>query len=202
MNSIIQTGIFILTLLLVVNVTVINLFVLRSKSVANEQISIVTTNNSDVPLCDDACQKSIANDVLSQFPTPMEKVHSPDAMVVKQKEYILPIGSGSTHATEWQDIPGAEITIDSSNYKPIKKVIFEAYVSIPTSNGTAFVKLFNVTDKREVWFSEVSMETNATTRKEAPIQIEPGEKTYRVMMKTTMGYEAILHNARIRIISG
>ena len=98
-------------------------------------------------------------------------------------------------------IGGVETEIDTALYPSISEVVFETYMSIPTANGVAYAKLFNVTDKHDVWFSEQSMETNVTTRKSSKIKLDQGKKLYRLMMKSTMGYESKLTNARIRIIT-
>ena len=42
---------------------------------------------------------------------------------------------------------------------------------------------------------------HALTQKEATIQLESGSKLYRVMMKTTMGFDAVLENARIKVLT-
>ncbi len=197
MNNLVQTGMFFLTLLLVLNVTIINLFVLKASSRAEEESRVIITNDSGIDVCDDTCQNILTEDFSDRTPTQMvvstpfyEKKATP-------KEFILTLGSGSTISVDWKEIPGAEITIDTGNYPNIKKVVFEVFLSIPTANGFAYAKLVNATDKRDVWFSEVKMETNTVTKREAIINLEEGKKTYRVMMKSTMGYEAVLHNARI-----
>jgi len=106
-----------------------------------------------------------------------------------------------TSSKEYEVIGGVETEIDTALYPSISEVVFETYMSIPTANGVAYAKLFNVTDKHDVWFSEQSMETNVTTRKSSKIKLDQGKKLYRLMMKSTMGYESKLTNARIRIIT-
>lgn len=199
MNNLVQTGMFFLTLLLVLNVTIINLFVLRASSKAEEDSRVTISNDSGIADCDDNCQKTLEKDM--RDPTPTRLVVNTPFYKEKAtpKEFILPLGSGSTTSVDWKEIPGAEITIDTSNYPTINKVVFEVFLSIPTANGFTHAKLVNATDKRDVWFSEVTMETNTVTKREAVINLEEGKKTYKVMMKSTMGYEAVLHNARIII---
>ena len=80
-------------------------------------------------------------------------------------------------------------------------MIFEAFLRIPTGNGRAYAKLYNVTDKHDVWFSEVMVEGGNTQRVESKnIGLDAGRKIYRVTMKTAMGYEAVLESARLKII--
>lgn len=117
------------------------------------------------------------------------------------KEYYLPLGSGSTTSRDWQEISGAEIVIDADNFSNVKSIIWEAVLRLPTGNGLVQAKLYNVTDKHEVWYSEVGSGSSTAYRAEsAEIQLSPGRKLYRVMMRSTMGYEAFLDSGRIKIL--
>ncbi len=58
-----------------------------------------------------------------------------------------------------------------------------------------------MTDKHDVWYSEVWAEGSTNYRAEsANISLSEGRNLYRVMMKSTMGYEAILNSARLKIV--
>lgn len=117
------------------------------------------------------------------------------------KEYYIPLGSGFTKNSIWQDIDGVEAIIDTANYPKIKSVTFEVFLKIATANGITKAKLYNVTDKHDVWFSEVSSEGPLLTKKEASIALDSGAKTYRVMGLSTLRYDANIENARIRIVT-
>lgn len=117
------------------------------------------------------------------------------------KEVYIPLGQGTTASQEWAEISGAEVVIDKANFFGIKSVIFEASLRIPTGNGRVYAKLFDVNAKHDVWFSEVSVEGSHSKREEsAPIVLSPGRALYRIKMKSTMGYEAVLDQARLKII--
>lgn len=117
------------------------------------------------------------------------------------KEYYITLGSGMTKANAWQELAGVEAVVDTANYPPIKSVTFEVYLKIPTANGNVHAKLYNVTDKHDVWFSEVNSEGPILTKKEATITLENGAKTYRVMGLSTLKYDANIDNARLRILT-
>lgn len=203
MNTILQTGLLVLTLFLVINVTIINLVVLRS----HNKTAAYSVQVSDPPpitpvVCDSLCQKNVADMMAESIPTSIPtKLEQPSIRVSSQREHILPLGSGKTSSREWQEIPGAEIEINTENYPNILEVVFEAYLSIPNASGFAHAKLVNVTDKHDVWFSEVSMETDKVTGKEAKITLDSGKKRYRVSLKSSLGADIILHNARVKIIT-
>ena len=90
------------------------------------------------------------------------------------KEYYITLGSGTTKSSVWEDVAGIESVIDTINYPSIKSIVFEVFLNIPTANGVAKAKLYNVTDKHDVWFSEVSSEGPSLTKKEASISLDRG----------------------------
>ena len=117
------------------------------------------------------------------------------------KEFYIPLGSGSTKSRDWVELAGVEAVIDSANFPNVKSVIFEASLRIPTANGRVYAKLYDVTAKHDVWYSEVWVEGSTSYRAEsANINLSSGRHLYRLMMKSTMGYEALLDSARIKII--
>lgn len=118
------------------------------------------------------------------------------------KEFFVPFGTGSNSTDDWQDVAGLRASLDASNYGSIKTVTFEASVRIPTGNETAYVRLYNVTDKHPVWFSDVSLDGGvAQLLISKPITLDLGNKTYQVQMKTSLKYPAFLDQSRIHIIT-
>ena len=118
------------------------------------------------------------------------------------REYFVPLGSGSSLAKDWEDIPGATAYIDSTAYSSIKKVVFEVSLYTPTGNQTAYARLYNVTDKHPVWYSEVSIEGGTPqTKISNNIILDTGNKLYQVQMKTQLQARTNLENARVHIIT-
>jgi hypothetical protein len=118
------------------------------------------------------------------------------------KEIYIPLGAGSGFSNDWTDISGAQATIDSTQYRRIKKVTFEASVTVPTGNQSISLRLFNTTDKHPVWYSDVTMEGIGPTLLTSPeINLDPGNKVYQVQLKTQLGYPATLTQARIHILT-
>lgn len=118
------------------------------------------------------------------------------------KEFFIPFGSGSGFENDWQDIEGLQAYIDNQNFEDIKKATFEASVRIPTGNQTAYVRLYNKTDKHPVWFSEVSVTGGTPVLLiSEPITLDNGNKLYQVQMKTQLKFLTILDQARIHIIT-
>lgn len=116
------------------------------------------------------------------------------------KEYFVPLGSGTNQTSDWTDVPGVQATIDFGKYPNIKEVKFEASVHVPTANQYVYVRLYNVTDKHPVWYSDVSMNSPTALLTSQPIIYDEGEKLYQVQMKTQLKFLANLVQSRIHII--
>jgi hypothetical protein len=114
------------------------------------------------------------------------------------REYFIPFGTGTNQSSDWENVPGAEASVDFGGYRTIQKIVFEVTVSIPTANETASVRLFNVTDKHPVWNSEITTSNNIYTVSE-PLVYDTGAKVYQVQMKTQLQHLAELTLARVHI---
>ena len=153
--------------------------------------------------CPSACTAKI-DEELKKVPT---SASSPTASSVvtgvsSAREFYVSLGTGTTKNSDYEDILSAEAYIDTGNYSSIKQAVVELFLRNPTGNGRIYAKLYNVTDKHDVWFSEVFTEGGGpVVKKEVTVTLDRGNKLYRVMMKSTMKYDAWLDNARIKIIT-
>jgi hypothetical protein len=197
-------------LLVAINLVFLDLFLIISPksydSAASVTVQTVSPSPSDEP-CPAACLATIqefvhttsSSSVLQTTltPTPTQK---PSGIAPTTTELFIPFGSGSGAGTDWQDIPGLLATINTANYGQIQTVTFEASLRIPTGNQAAYARLYNVTDKHPVWFSEVSLEGGTPQLLiSAPIQLDVGNKTYQVQLKTSLGSLTFIDQARLRI---
>lgn len=189
-------------LLLTVNIVMLDLIVFMGRAVTRpSEIAATTIRVTAAPTGVEECSLSC----ITKIDAIVQKI---DSLTVEKppegnssKEYFIPLGSGTTKSNTWQDLAGVEAVIDTDNYNAIKSVTFELFLKIPTANGMVYAKLFNVTDKHDVWFSEVRGEGPTLTKREAMITLEKGAKTYRVMAMSTLKYDANVENARIRIVT-
>ncbi len=158
---------------------------------------------NDALSCSNVCQSLIDRRLDTFLATQSSKLDLPQPSILKNesKEFYIPLGVGMTRSNQYAELFGAEASIDSRNYATIKQVTFEVFLRNPTGNGRVYAKLFNVTDKHDVWFSEVFMEGDSVTKKEAKITIDPGNKLYRVMLQSTLGYDAYVDAARVKIVT-
>lgn len=190
------------------------LFKNQKTEIIEKTVSIPVVSNS----CPASCLSEISNAtkgaILSIGPTspPVGGLTpTPTAKPVPQtqtqplslvKEFFVPFGTGSNSSDDWQDVGGLRATLDPSNYGSIKTVTFEASIRIPTGNELAYVRLYSVTDKHPVWFSDVSLEGGTPQLLiSKPITLDSGNKTYQVQMKTSLKYPAFLDQARLHILT-
>lgn len=97
-------------------------------------------------------------------------------------------------------MPGVEAYVVPANYGTLSEMYLEASPRIPTGNGRVYLRLLNVTDNVSLIESEIYQEGNKTgLLSSGKIPIPYVSKLYRIQIKSTLGYEAILDNARIKI---
>lgn len=115
------------------------------------------------------------------------------------KKYFIPLGSASSKSLEtWKDT-GAQVYLDPADY-PGAMITWEASFKIPTANGKVCARLINVNENIFLWGSEICSEGDTYKLiSSGPITPWQGNKLYRVQLKTTMDYEAIMEGARIKV---
>lgn len=197
--------IFLLTLI-TVNLFILDLKLFAPTSVKVSDVSTVApTSSAPVPIvtndavCPASCTSLISSIKSSSatVPAAIIKSSSPTA-----KEYYIPLGSGTTLKSNWEDITATETLIDPSNYPGVKEIYFVASLRNPTQNGQIEAQLYNVTDKNPVWGSQVIMNGPASqTIQSEKIALPAGTKLYRVQLKSSLQFAAYLDNAKVRIIT-
>jgi hypothetical protein len=170
-------------LIFLINLIVLDYFVINSYK--NEKLVLGDTTSA-AAACPSACLSAINRIGGTVFST--------------AKEYFVPLGTGTNVTDDWNDVAGASAYVDTAQYPRIKKVVFEATVAVPTGNESAYVRLFNATDKHPVWFSELSMDTTGPVLLTSPaIALDKGSKLYQVQMRTQLKFTANLTQSRIHI---
>lgn len=209
----------IITLFVIIflNLLYIDFSLFRSSKFNNAKINplsaSITQMEENYGLCPNSCiakinQATSSSTIIASTPTPLPISNQQEIIPTttpsetsQVKEFFVPLGSGSNSSDDWQDVAGAKVSIDTTNYPSIKSVVFEALVHIPTGNEIAYVRLFNETDKHPIWTSEVSLEGGTPQLLVSkPITLDSGSKTYKVQMKTSLKFQAVLDSARIHIL--
>lgn len=139
---------------------------------------------------------------LSKSTTSPQISYSPASSTLLLKENYIPLGTGSTNSTEWVDLPGVEAYIAPLNYGTIKEIYFEAGLNVPTGNGRVYARLKNVTGNTGLIESEVSREGSSPGLvSSGKIPVPATTILYRVQLKSTLGADASLTSARIKIFA-
>src|SRR3989344_6048851 len=116
------------------------------------------------------------------------------------KEYYVPLGTGSTNSTAWVDLPGVEAYIAPSNYGTIVEMYLEVAIRVPTGSGQGFSRLQNVTDNNSLVESEDSYEGKAGKLfSSGKIPVPSQTRLYRMQLRSSLGAEVVLDNARIKL---
>jgi hypothetical protein len=195
--------IFSFLLLITVNVVLLDLIVFSR--LPQRQEAAVVTLVAPPDTCPLSCRSVISEELAKQKTEvifqPQAKISPAVSFPLSAKEYYIPLGSGVTKSSDYEELTSVEAYVDTKNYPPIAQAYFGTHLRNPTGNGMVYAKLYNATDKHDVWFSDVSFEGGGTLQREAKITLDPGRKLYRVMIKSTLRYDGYVDNARIRIVT-
>lgn len=201
----------------VANLVLLNYTIFRLVPTKLEALSI--PKNEPTPSlkpedsCGIACQQALQfalKQVDQKIATLGSKVSTPSVsirpdktpvVVATTKESFVPMGTGSTTKNDWEDVSGSDVFINTANFPNIKEAYFEVSMHIPTKNGIMTARLYNVTDKHPVWYSDVTTQQDVSTFVSSKITLDPGNKQYRIQLKTSLEYQSLLDSARIKILS-
>lgn len=196
-----------LLVLVILNLFLLDLRVFRPQTVrlADIQTTAVSPTPPLLPLqtgCGTDCKSAIRQEVASQIAavTPQQPRYSASAQTTSQHEWYIPLGTGSTTDSNWRDLPATETQVDPLLYGTGISTTFIVSLRNPTKNGQTEVQLYNVTDSHPVWGSRLVMNGPQTqTLTSGPITLDPGAKTYRIQLKSSISYEVFVDNAKLRI---
>ncbi len=206
--SVVKIGFALIGIIAIFNLAFLDIWIMNAKTnilqglerVAPTAIPAAVSNQS----CPVACLTDMQNILATASVTPIpQKVTT----IIQNsssgaKEYYVTFGSGQSSASDWQDVTGLQVYVDSTSYSSIKSVVFEATSHIPTGNESAWVRLFNSTDQHPVWNSDISLEGGTPQFLiSSPITLDSGKKLYTVQMKTQLQFQAVLDQSRIHIIT-
>lgn len=167
----------------------------------------VANINSDTAICPASCTSLLYSELNAKIATLSgmgSDIQGTKSLILNKitRENFVPLGSGSTDKTDWDNLTASETIIDPGNYGNIREVYFIVSLKNPTQNGQVDAQLYNVTDKHPVWGSHVVMNGPLSqTINSSNISFDTGAKLYRVQLKSSLGYSVSVENAKIRIIS-
>jgi hypothetical protein len=159
--------------------------------------------------CDESCVKNIVKEATAAItltplktPPPQKQIPTRTVQITtppQPREIYISLGSGQNAAGDWSDIPNTEKTISPSQYGNIKSIVFEATLSVPKSQGIAYVRLYNATDSQPISGSDLTATTATPTLLTSQHLTLEGTKLYKVQLKQSLQNDAVLTQSRIKI---
>ncbi len=120
----------------------------------------------------------------------------------KSVSYFPIPGSGSILSTKWADVSGTDFYFDTNDYPSLAESYFSASIRLFNGNGTAFVRLFDVTAGIEVWGSEVKTNSQSFTFVTSDrLTLRSGNHLYRVQAKSLTADTTVFNSGQLRLIS-
>lgn len=117
------------------------------------------------------------------------------------REFILPLGSGSTDNRDWTPITAASVEFNPAKYQPLRKVRFEAAGSI--ISGEVHVLLTDITHNITYYNAELVFNSSTPAwQRSAPITLANSPSQLQVQILSTNGEMAILNDSRLVVEVG
>lgn len=182
----------------------------KSNLAANTEVSEPKTIQDS---CGSICQETVTEKIKEELAkiTPLAGQSSliiPTSKPVAQPTangkkvlYIPLVTEGKTVLTAWTDIVPSDFYFDLTNYSGAKEVRFETYLLAVNGSAKVYARLYDVTNKRGVDYSELYTANDTFTRLESGgISIWRGNNKYTVQLRSENGTEVQLKEAKLKII--
>ncbi|OGC93194.1 hypothetical protein A3D85_01030 [Candidatus Amesbacteria bacterium RIFCSPHIGHO2_02_FULL_47_9] len=202
---------FILVLDLMAVNTLVGYLVYRSL------LGITKTEVTSVDRCGEECRAEIKNQlaglqvgsdnggtvVVLPTPTPtLKPVVQPAVKKVRREEILTIPGSGSTSLREWTNLSGTEFYFDTRDYPGLIEVYFEANLKLQNGNGTAYVRLFDITNSIAPAGAQNDTESQADVwTKSQKVFFWAGKNLIRVQAKSLTADTTVYSQGRLRIVT-
>lgn len=117
------------------------------------------------------------------------------------REYVVPMGGGTTTNRDWTELPSAQVIFDPKNYQPVKALYVEVAGSIVS--GEVEVMITDMTHNRPYYEATLIFNSGtAAWKRSQALAVPPGASTLQLSMRTSNGELATVHESRIVVVSG
>lgn len=173
---------------------------------------VIQTVSQSVDQCGEECKmqidKKISESISTISGTTKEIVKTititPAPVKTKAQTAYIPIaGPITTTSSSWYDAPGTEFYLDyNTDYGKSAYANWDAVLKVKDGNGTAFARLYDVTNKIAVNGSEVSVSNSGNLNQtiSGGLSFWAGNNLYRVQLKSLNGFEVTFGGGRVKII--
>jgi len=152
------------------------------------------------------CQQLIdqkINEALAKIPSqrPVNLVVPTTATGQQKVSYIPLIAETTINSADWTDISPSDFYFNLTDYGGAKSVRFEVYLKSLHQAGRVYVRLYDITNKRAVDYSDLSSLTETyELQRSSDLTIWRGNNLYRLQGKVLSGIEGYLKDAKLKII--
>jgi hypothetical protein len=143
----------------------------------------------------------------SVLPTPKETVKiitiTPAPSTNRSQTTYIPItGPITSTSTDWYDAPGTDFYLNMGDYGKNAYATWEASLKVAHGNGSAYARLYDVTNKIAVNGSEVLVTNNSnlTLGYSGSLNFWANNNLYRVQLKSLNSFEITFGGGRLKIV--
>lgn len=170
--------------------------VLGISTKVSKKKSKTTPTPTQIPYCPNSCLAEIKSAVSANTSTTTASTMTSSSV----KDHFIFLGTGTSSSSTWTTIPGAQATINISEYNNVQSIVFEAAVTNPNAGQQVNVRLYNSTTSTAVFGSTVFFDGNASgLLTSGSISLPSGPQTYQVQMQAVLAAPANLTLSRIHI---
>jgi hypothetical protein len=205
-----------LAILMLANLLVLDYFWWQGRSNPPLAQNKAATGQEAGDTCGSLCQKTITEKIQAELDKNTPSAGQSSSVTVsppatcavlptagpQAKILYIPLASqGSTVETIWTDIPGSDFYFDLADYLAVKAVRFEIRLLALHGSAKVYARLYDVTNKRAVDFSELSTQSSTFLRLDSgELRIWRGDNRYTVQLRSENGTEVQLKEAKLKII--
>lgn len=114
--------------------------------------------------------------------------------------YIPLIAEATINSSDWKDITPSDFYFDLADYSRTGNVRLEVYLKSQYQSGKVYLRLYDLTNKRAVDYSDLSSSSEAfELQRSSDLSIWQGNNLYRLQGKTQSGIEGYLKEAKLKI---
>jgi hypothetical protein len=160
--------------------------------------------------CKDECKayidktisQSLSRINASITPTPMVTPTLISQKKTKKVSYIPIPGSGETTQTGWTAISGTDFYVSKADFPGLSAVFFEVNIKLVNGNGSAFVRLYDISHSIAVVGSELSTSSQTSTFVSVgPLSLWEGYNHYRVQAKSLTADTTVFESGRLKVVT-
>jgi len=196
--------------LIVINLAVLNFFLLRENLAfdkardmvaqsAGMMVAETRKNYEEIERFKKEIGAKIATASSARYFSPVsgESKQTVSGDFSHQMEYVKFPGKGISSSTTWYTVSEMEARFNVANF-PNYTAWWEAYLMV--EEGTASARLFDSFANIPIAGSEIQTSSSALEQvSSGPLRFPPGDRIYKVQIKSSLGSEAFIERSKIKI---